>query len=184
MRRFFLFAASLIGLNVAIFAAAPGCGPTVIEIKPGDGGGGAGGTDTTGTAGTTSLDAGQDSKDALPDYVDPGCPDAPPAATDYQCDPYNQKSGDCAPDEGCYIYVQYPQEACDQEIYGSYCAPAGPGSQGDGCFGGPDCGAGLVCVITGFGTQCVQLCPLSGASGCPDGLTCEAIDVEGFGGCF
>ena len=184
MRRYFLLAASLIGLNVAIFVASPGCGPTVIEIKPGDGGGGAGGGTGGITTTTPDWDAGLDAKDALPDYVDPGCPDAPPAETDFQCDPYNQNNGDCAPGEGCYIYVQYPQEACAQEIYGSYCQAAGGGTQGDPCGGGPDCGAGLVCVITGFGTQCVQLCPLSGASGCPDGLTCEAIDVEGFGGCF
>ncbi len=184
MRRFLLVAGGILGLNLGIVVASPGCGPTVVEIKNGEGGGGSGGGATAGNGGTAGLDAGVDAKDALPDYVDPGCPDAPPAATDFQCDPYNQQSGDCAPGEGCYIYVQYPQDACEQEVYGAYCAAAGPGFQGDPCGGGPDCGAGLVCVITGFGTQCVQLCPLSGVSGCPDGLSCEAIDVQGFGGCF
>lgn len=184
MRRLLLVLGGLLSINLLLVFSGPGCDNTVVEIKPGEGGGGAGGTANAGNAGTTDHDAGPDAKDALPDYVDPGCPDAPPAMTDFQCDPYNQNNGDCAPGEGCYIYVQYPQEACEQEIYGAYCSPAGGGSQGDPCGGGPDCGAGLVCVITGFGTQCVQLCPLSGQAGCPDGLTCEAIDVEGFGGCF
>ena len=103
-------------MNLVVVVAAPGCGNTVIEIKPGEGGGGAGGGATTTTSSTTDWDASSDGKDALPDYVDPGCPDAPPAMTDFQCDPYNQNNGDCAFGEGCYIYVQYPQEACEQEI--------------------------------------------------------------------
>jgi len=184
MRRFFLVVGSIVALNFAIFGVAPGCGNTVIEIKNGDGGGGSGGTGFAGYGGGIILDGSAGNKDALPDYIDPGCPDGPPQVTDFQCDPYNQNNGDCLPGDGCYIFVQYPEEACEEEIYGAYCAPAGGGFQGDPCAGGPDCGAGLVCVITGFGTQCVQLCPLSGNSGCSDGLTCEAIDVEGFGGCF
>lgn len=183
MRRFIFLATSLIALNAALVIASPGCGNTVIEIKPGDGGGGSGGSEpSTTTTGGNSTDGGLDGKDALPDYVDPGCPDSGPPLTDFQCDAYEQTG--CFDGEGCYIYVQYPQEACAQEIYGSYCAPAGFGEQGDPCGGGPECGGGLVCVITGSGTQCVQLCPLQGDSGCPKGYTCEAIDVEGFGGCF
>lgn len=183
MRRLFFVIAAFAGLNLAVFLAAPGCGNTVVEIKPGDGGGGEGGT-TTSDGGGVITDGGIDGKDALPDYVDPGCPDAPPATTAFSCDPYDQGNGDCFDGEGCYIYVQYPDEPCEQEVYGSFCAFAGSGEQGDACGGGPDCGPGLVCVITGFGTQCVQLCPLTGPSGCPSGYTCEAIDVEGFGGCF
>lgn len=183
MRRLILCVGCLAGLNLAIFAAAPGCGNTVVEIKPPEGGGGEGGGGVTGGGGIIA-DAGNDGKDALPDYEDPGCPPTDPPPPDLQCDPYNQNNGDCLPGEGCYIYVQYPDDPCEQEIYGSFCAQAGTGQQGDPCQGGPTCGAGLVCVITGFGTQCVQLCPLTGESGCPDGLTCEAIDVEGFGGCF
>ena len=182
MRRFIFLAGSLIALNIALFMGSPGCGNTVIEVKQGDGGAGNGGA--AGSAGTGGgyPDAGPDVKDALPDYVDPGCPESGPPPTDFECDAFDQTG--CGPGEGCYISVQYPDEPCAQEIYGSYCAPSGPGAQGDPCGGGPDCGAGFCCVITGFGTQCVQLCPLTGSSGCPDGLTCEAIDVEGFGGCF
>lgn len=184
MRRFALLLASFAGLNLALVAASPGCGNTVVELGPGEGGGGEGGGSTTEPDGGIVTDGAADAKDALPDYVDPGCPDSGPSQTNFQCDPYDQGNGDCFEGEGCYIYVQYPEEKCEQEIYGSFCAPAGDGEQGDGCNGGQDCAAGLVCVITGFGTQCVQLCPLAGESGCPAGLTCEAIDVEGFGGCF
>lgn len=185
MRRLFFYACALIGLNCALFVAFTGCGNTVIEIKPGDGGGGTNSTDSSSSAGGIHKDAGNpDAKDALADYIDPGCPDKPPPMTQFECDPYHQDNGDCMPGDGCYIFVQYPNDPCDQEIYGAYCAPAGGGKQGSPCGGGPDCGAGLVCVITGSGTQCVELCPLKGLSGCPEGLTCEAIDVEGYGGCF
>jgi hypothetical protein len=184
MRRFLLVLGSLVALNAVALVSAPGCGNTVVEIKNNDGGGGSGGNDTTTTSGGNVLDAGGDAKDALPDYVDPGCGAPSEPIKDFQCDPYDQKNGDCFEGEGCYIYVQYPSEPCGEEVYGAYCAPVGFGKQGDACGGGTDCGAGLVCVITGFGTQCVELCPLSGNSGCSDGLTCEAIDVEGFGGCF
>ncbi len=184
MSRLPLLLAGFAGLNLALVAASPGCGSTVVEITPGEGGGGEGGGSTTEPDGGFIIDGSADAKDALPDYVDPGCPDAGPPPTQFQCDPYDQNNGDCFMGEACYIFVQYPQEKCEQEIYGSFCAIAGDGDQGDGCNGPQDCGAGLVCVITGFGTQCVQFCPLSGDSGCPPGLTCEAIDVEGFGGCF
>ena len=140
-----------------------------------DGGGGAG---NSGPAGGAPPDSG------LPDYVDPGCKDEPPPIQDFTCDPYAQFNGDCLPGEGCYIYVQYPTVPCGQEVYGSYCAPAGTGQQGSPCGGGQDCSPAHVCVITGSGTQCVELCPLTGQDGCPSGLVCEPIDVEGFGGCL
>jgi hypothetical protein len=170
---------------VGVAALAGGCGSQVMvggpEDDPAEGGGG-----------YVFLDAGHGGKDSgkpppdgdLPDYEDPGCPGKPPPMEDFQCDPYHQHNGDCLPDEGCYIYVQYPDEPCGQEIYGSYCYAAGWGQQGDACGGGFDCGAGLVCVITGSGTQCVQLCSLTGPNQCPPGMVCETIDVVGFGGCL
>jgi hypothetical protein len=51
-------------------------------------------------------------------------------------------------------------------------------------MGFQDCGAGFVCVVSGSGNQCIQLCPLTGKDGCAPGLSCEPIDVEGFGGCL
>ena len=79
--------------------------------------------------------------------------------------------------------MQYPSGPCQQEQYGTLCEPVGAGHQGTPCGGG-DCAAGFVCVLTGAGNQCVRLCHLSGASDCPSGLVCEAIDSDGYGGCI
>ncbi len=185
MRKLFLVLSTL-ALGPALAAGAiTGCSNVVLQEETasgeGGGGGGDGGNTTTTGAGAHKPDGG---KDAFDDYVDPGCPDAGPPIVDFQCDPYDQFNGDCAPGEGCYIYVEYPSEPCGQEIYGAVCAPQGFGQQGDGCNGALDCGAGFVCVVTGGGNQCVELCPLVGEDGCPPGLVCEPIDVEGFGGCL
>jgi hypothetical protein len=167
-----------------LLSLAGGCGSSVHVGTAGQSGGngGEGGFIFLNGGGGSSPDAGKDG--ALPDVVDPGCPDQPPPIEDFQCDPYNQFNGDCASGEACYIFVDYPSEPCGQEIYGAYCFLEGSGGQGAPCNGGLDCQAGHVCVITGSGTQCVQLCNLFGNDGCPPGLLCEAIDVEGFGGCL
>src|SRR5947208_3567342 len=117
---FLLFA----GLSVPALVAgafASGCGE-VIEIDPGLDGGNGGDARRDGKHTTTVGPGGGDpGPDALPDYVDPGCPDAGPPVTDFECDPYKQGNGDCAPGEGCYIFVQYPTEPCGQETYGALC---------------------------------------------------------------
>jgi hypothetical protein len=183
MQRRFSFLVLLLCAPLPAMGLAAGCGQTVIvSPRPDDGVGGEGAASSSaGPGGGEDVDAG---KDVLEEYIDPGCPDMGPPITDFACDPYDQSSGHCALGEGCFIYVQYPSEPCGQEIYGAFCAPVGPGQQGDPCGGGGDCGAGLVCVVTGAGTQCVELCALTGDDGCPPGLVCEAIDVEGFGGCL
>ena len=135
-------------------------------------------------SGVDVVDAHQPPHDALSDYTDPGCPDQPPPAYDFQCDPYHQGNGDCGYNEACYIYVTYPMEPCGQETYGALCYSEGMGEQGDPCGGAQDCGGGFCCVVSGSGNQCVQLCQLTGSDGCPPGLVCEPIDVEGFGGCL
>jgi hypothetical protein len=187
MRKRFFFFLVLAGFAFPALAGAAlsGCGDT-ISIAPPDGGGVGGGgfhPSTSTSVGPGGNDGGM-SKDALPDYVDPGCPDSGPPGTMYECDPFNQFNGDCPPGEGCYIYVQYPSEPCGQEIYGATCIPVGSGGQGDPCEGPQACGAGFVCVVSGSGNQCVQLCPLQGNDNCPSGYVCEPIDVEGFGGCL
>jgi hypothetical protein len=180
-KRLCLLAAAL-GLVLPMAVGLGACGNTVtIEPKAGEGGGGAGGGDTTSTSTGPIWDAG---KDAFDEYIDPGCPSTPPPFEDFQCNPYDQQNSGCFSGEGCYIFVQYPEEPCGQEIYGAFCAPAGVGVQGEPCQGGLDCSAGFVCVVTGSGNQCVQLCPLEGNDNCPSGLVCEPIDVEGFGGCL
>lgn len=188
VRRFAL--ALPVGLFLSLLAlqtSIVGCGSGIEQLGPGEGAGGAGGSPEDGGPGpstTSTMTTSSGPADAFPDYTDPGCPDAGPPLYDYQCDPYAQDNGDCAPGEGCYIYVDYPDEPCGQEIYGAFCAPEGFGQQGEPCGGGFDCAGGFVCVVSGSGTQCVELCSLSGDDGCPPGLVCEPIDVEGFGGCL
>jgi hypothetical protein len=177
-----LFLVGVVIFQTALVAAVSGCGSTIVLEDPSDLDAGADGRKDAGHGGGGfKPDAG---KDGFDEYVDPGCPDATPVPPSFQCDPYHQFNGDCAAGEGCYIFVDYPSEPCGQEVYGAICAPAGFGQQGDICSGGLDCGAGLVCVVTGSGTQCVELCPLSGNDDCPSGFVCEPIDVEGFGGCL
>ncbi|WP_129356725.1 hypothetical protein [Sorangium cellulosum] len=173
-----LLCVPLPGLGLAV-----GCGHTVIVDDPSVGGTGgeAGSPRGPDGWGGGGADAGED---PLDEYIDPGCPDAGPPITDFQCDPYDQASGSCGPGEGCFIYVQYPREPCGQEIYGAYCALAGSGGQGDPCGGGEGCGAGFTCVVTGAGTQCVALCALDGDDSCDPGFVCEPIDVQGIGGCL
>lgn len=130
--------------------------------------------------GDAAKDSGKDAKDALPDYVDPGCPDAGPPIMQYQCDPYS--TGICPDDMTCYPFVEYPSEPCGQEIYGAQCVFAGTGGQGEPCDGG--CKAGHVCVISGQGTQCILMCDLKDPNPCLDGLICVPVDIPGLGGCI
>ncbi len=168
-----------------VLTASAGCDNKVIVPGGDEGGGGGSGGSTATWPWTTSTTGGGDAgTDALDEFVDPGCKDKPPPLEDFQCDADHQNSSGCFQGEGCYIYVQYPDDPCGQEIYGSVCLPAGVGQQGDFCGGATDCAPGLACVVTGSGTQCVELCPLVGPSDCPSGLVCEPIDVEGFGGCL
>jgi hypothetical protein len=181
MRRLLPLLWTVVCAPIPAFGLAAGCGETVIVRNGAEGGGGSTGTWSQGGSSGALPDAGHD---ALDEYVDPGCPNQEPPVVDFECDPYKQLSRQCAPGEGCYIFVQYPQEPCGQQVYGSFCQPAGTGRQGDSCNGETDCEAGFVCVVTGSGDQCVRLCPLQGPDGCPPGLVCESIDVESFGGCF
>ncbi len=181
LRAYLVVGAAFVPLAVA--GAFGGCGSEVSYLGPGAGGEGGHYKFLSGAGGktTSGMPDAQPPKDALPDYTDPGCPDKPPPMQQFTCDPYKQN---CKPGEACHIFVDYPMEPCGQEIYGSFCGPAGSGKQGAACGDGHDCAGGYVCVITGSGTQCVKLCNLKGDSGCPDGYVCEAIDVKGFGGCL
>jgi hypothetical protein len=183
MHKRLCLAAAALGLVWPVAMGMGGCGSSIVmEPEQGQGGAGGEGGSSTNSTGTGPIwDAG---KDAFDEYIDPGCPSNPPPLEQFDCDPYDQLNSGCFPGDGCYIFVQYPDEPCGQEIYGSFCAPAGFGVQGDPCGGGLDCAAGFVCVVTGSGNQCVKLCPLEGNDGCPAGLVCEPIDVEGFGGCL
>jgi hypothetical protein len=182
MRKRFLLV--LIGFTCPLAAAASGalggC-TTVVEVAPPPGTGGRDGGHLDDGAGGG---AGGGPIDAQPDYVDPGCPDAGAPMTMFACDPYNQNNGDCPAGQGCYIFTDPPQTPCGQEVYGAECDAQGPGAQGAPCDGSNGCAAGFTCVVSGSGNQCVQLCELQGATGCPGGLVCQPIDVQGFGGCL
>lgn len=153
------------------------------------GSGGTGGTvyPTGGRAGTGGRDAGRDARDSGKDardsgWVDPVCPDAPPPPPLEECDPFSTPTG-CAAGQGCYPYVDYPTGPCDEEQYGTVCMTAGYGTQGSPCDGSA-CASGHVCVVTGSGNQCVELCDPTGPDTCPGGLICFGLDVAGFGGCL
>jgi hypothetical protein len=142
----------------------------------------------TGGAGGKGLDAGVDGatdasmpKDATADYHDPGCPDSGPPTMDFACDPTGPVSG-CGLAEACEPFAKYPKEGCSQEAYGARCVASGTSAQGESCDYG--CLPHFTCVVSGQGTQCIRLCDLTAASGCPGGLVCEPIDVPGVGGCI
>jgi hypothetical protein len=180
MRRFFLLLlASCSPFLLVGVGALGGCGTTVSVEPPSGGTGGKGGHLLDGGGGE-----GGGAADAQPDYVDPGCPDAGPPVTMFTCDPFNQNNGDCPPQQACYIFATPPQTPCGQEVYGASCDFQGSGTQGSPCDGMQSCAGGLSCVVSGSGDQCVQLCELEGNSTCPEGLVCEPIDVQGFGGCL
>lgn len=189
-----LFFASL---SVAL-SFAVSCGglteqdPSDLPAKPdasgGGGSAGAGGSKDAGLdAKPPKKDAGKDAssdaktdvQDALPDYVDPGCPDAGPPITQYECDPYGDE---CGPGKSCYPFIETPENPCEQEVYGATCIFAGSAGQGEPC--GLGCQAGHVCVISGQGTQCVLMCNLNEPNPCKGGLVCVAVDIPGIGGCI
>jgi hypothetical protein len=180
----------LVGVFPAFVAALVGCGGTVYSSDPGGGDAEADapvdapGWDAADAADAAKPDADASSIDAFDEYVDPGCPDAPPPSTAFVCDPLAPPPGDCAEGEACYPYVQYPSAPCEAEVYGSYCRVAGIQTQGEICGSGDDCAAGFVCVVSGSGTQCVRLCSLTDPSSCPNGQICGPIDVVGMGGCL
>lgn len=182
------------GLLLVLALSAAGCGGTVEGGTPPAGGSG-GVAGTAGSGGVGGLDAGPDATggsdagydaaydapaDVVSDYVDPGCPDAAPPPITQECDLF-KKPTTCLNGEACYPFVQYPSGPCQQEQYGTLCEPVGTGHQGDPCGGG-DCAGGFVCVLTGAGNQCVQLCHLN-KNDCPSGLVCVPIDSDGYGGC-
>jgi len=115
-------------------------------------------------------------------FVDPHCPDAGTPQVDQECDVFLQN---CDVGEACYPFDIPPKKACQSEVYGTFCAQVGSGTQGSACDNGAGCGAGFVCLITGANTSCAKMCDLGGtAHGCPDGFVCEPIDIPGFSACL
>ena len=163
------------------FASAPACGGSLeggddVSLVV-DAGGDDGGVRRDGGRHPRPDDGGDDDAD----YVDPSCGDASVAPPTNECDARTQTG--CALGEGCYPFVSYPSGPCEQEQYGTACAPAGSGRQGDTCGGIEECAPGYVCVITGAGTACTKLCDLGQPGSCPEGEVCEPIDVAGYATC-
>lgn len=116
-------------------------------------------------------------------YVDPGCGDAtPPPILAYDCDPFD-KPPKCPSGEACFPYVRPSDVPCGPETYGATCAAAGTGTQGTPCSEA-ECAAGFVCVVSGGGNVCAQLCKAGTPGACPDGLVCSPTDVPGYGVCL
>jgi hypothetical protein len=115
-------------------------------------------------------------------FDDPGCPEQPAPVRSVECDPLAEVPG-CPAGTGCAPFVEYPNAACAAEAYGTRCTTVGTGRQGDPCSSSR-CAEGFLCVATGRGTQCAQLCALPGANTCPAGLVCGNVDIEGYGSCF
>lgn len=115
-------------------------------------------------------------------FVEPGCQEAPERVVQMECDPFSPDEG-CGPGYGCKPFVLYPDAPCEPEIFGAWCEAVGSGVQGDPCNVAL-CAAGFLCVTTGQGTQCAELCAPSEPKSCPVGLICASIDIEGIGTCF
>lgn len=120
-------------------------------------------------------------------YEEQHCPDAVQRVEKIECDPLAEtdpeRSSDCPEFEGCYPYVHYPSAPCEPETFGTRCDLAGTGLQGDGC-NDIRCAPGFLCVVTGRGMECAELCPLPGVNSCADGLICGSLDIDGFGVCI
>ena len=112
-------------------------------------------------------------------YVDPGCPQKTKIQGPVECDARAQIG--CSPGEECVPYVQYGRD-CNTETIGTQCIAAGAGVQGDDCSDPAEgCAPGFVCATSGTGLRCAALCDgTSPTSGCPAGLLCVDLDVDGY----
>ncbi|HEY4102467.1 MAG TPA: hypothetical protein VGM44_01200 [Polyangiaceae bacterium] len=168
------------------------CGGTVTTVSADGAGGAAGHAGQVAHAGSPSTaGSGGSGGNSLPldasfdEYADPGCPDASPPSETMQCDPFAAVSG-CPAGLGCYPFVDHPfGKGCGEQTFGTECLIAGSGTQGAVCGDGAnDCASGYVCVVGSQpGEHCVKLCQMTDPNGCPRGMICGELDVEGYGVC-
>ena len=186
---------------VLFFALSVGCGGAVSHNdgtgdggtrqtggssnKAGSGPIGRAGTAGGGSGGVAGFGASAGTGIVDPDPVETGCKpeDLPPP--DVECDAFTP--GSCGPGLGCYPFVDHPEgRGCDQQRYGTVCAPAGIGRQGDLCGEdvGDYCAEGFACVVgQRAGKRCAVLCDPQAPNPCAGGLICGDLDVAGFGVC-
>lgn len=136
-----------------------------------------------GDAGTSTTSPAAPTVDELGDrFNEQECPDEVQRIESTECDPLGGQS-QCGLGQGCYPYVHYPSSRCDPETFGTRCDTSGAGVQGERCAG-ERCAHGFLCVVTGRGTECAELCRMPGPNTCPDGFICGSLDIDGFGVCI
>jgi hypothetical protein len=150
-------------------SAAGGPGAFDGGVVPGAGGA----TSDGGPSGSTP-----DASSGQP-YRDPGCPQQTKIQGTKECDPGTQNG--CFAGDECVPYVDYGRD-CHTETVGTMCIVAGSGVQGDDCTDpSVGCAAGYVCATSGTGLRCAALCDgTSTVTGCPPGLICVDLDVDGY----
>lgn len=187
MTRNFRTCAVLFVLLVTIFTgSATGCASRVVGDA--DDGGPDGRRD--GGAGSVDVPDAQPDvryRDVPPAYdvfrEDACTGDVGPGVRMYDCDPLRSPSG-CAPGEGCYPFIEYPEGVCGREVYRAMCMMAGSGPVDSFCTTGMECAPGLTCFVTGSGNRCLRLCNTSGGEpACPRGQVCEPTDLPDIGAC-
>jgi hypothetical protein len=115
-------------------------------------------------------------------FLEQGCEQSTERISEMDCDPFLPDEG-CPFGQACKPFVEYPESPCEPERFGARCDWVGDAVQGDPC-NFDLCASGYLCIATGQGTQCAQICRISGPSGCPAGLVCGSLDIEGIGTCF
>jgi hypothetical protein len=155
-----------------------GCGGSLVDAGA-DGGsrmdGGRGGQ------GARAMYSDADSLgDAFPMHREDACPDAPFVPPPLRCDPFAQGT-QCRSGEACYPIPPRATDGCRPGTYATACLPEGTGRQGAPCDDGTDCAGGYVCVTSGLGDLCLQLCRTGEVGACSDGLVCSELDITGSG---
>jgi len=196
-----------IGVSFVLAAVAFGCGGAVERNRDEVGSSGSGGASsragaearggavTGGRANTAGAPPSAGAGGSRPPSggaggegvpIDSGCTpeDLPPPTM--ECDAFSGL-GECGPGMACYPFVEHPGgDGCEAQVYGTWCSPAGVGTQGARCGDdtGDWCAAGHVCVIGQRpGKRCAALCTSRDPNACTDGLLCGDLDVAGFGVC-
>lgn len=173
------------------FSLCTACGGAVGDGPDGGAGEtGSGGDSTSGGGGLGAVIGGSPGSDGGGTggvgYLEPECPDVPPPEAVRECDPLDPWRN-CGRGEGCYAYLLYPNgEQCAHPEYGTMCAAASTGSQGELCGSTRGyCEPGHMCVVGALGgARCGKICSLVPPHGCPSGLICGETDVQGYGVCF
>ena len=164
----------------AASAALPGCGTVVVAAQTeGTGGRAAASSSTTGFGGVGG--SGGSVASSSTGYVDPGCPDAGPPGMMFSCDPFGQ---DC-PSRGGLLHLHAePVGAVRAGGVRSRLRVRGQRHPGHLVRQRGVRPPASRAWCREPATSAWSSAELQGAMGCPDGLVCQPIDVEGFGGCL